>query len=239
MGFASVLAGSAGAGVSVDLIWRDSGVATLGFIDPSAGSAGPGSGCGFNHGVLDGRCLFVVWTTTRPVFVGSNSIGWEPAQGLEARFASFFAVFNEIPVGKSAAFRGVPGSVAIDNRRGLAGSFTGRSGLPPPDGQDALPPGTYLVGTIVLDVSGVASEAVLQPTLRPGFDTFIDIDGRPITDVVLQSARVVNLVPEPGTGLLLAVALLALAAGRARQQRSTLNRCACRVPPRRARADRA
>lgn len=202
----------AGAGVTIDLLWRDTGTPTLRFLDPR-GDAGPGSGCGFRNGVPEGRCLFVTWTTTTSLFVGSNTVAWDPQGGLRADFASFFAAFNGIPVGKNAVFRKSPAAVPIDAARGRAGSFTGRSGQPPPNGQDALPPGSYRIGTLVFDVSSAGDQEIAAIVVA-GLDAFRDVDGAPVDEIVLHPARLVRIVPEPATAALLLGAVVGLAAFR-------------------------
>ena len=76
---AVALAGSAGAGVTIDLLWFDNGSATL---SVGTSDTGNNSNCsGFHNTAVDARCLKVVWTVDEPIFIGSNSVPeCEPSQ---------------------------------------------------------------------------------------------------------------------------------------------------------------
>ena len=204
---AMIFAGTAGAGVTVDLIWFDTGTATLSI---APGDPGGNSNCsGAFNTFVDTRCLKVVWTVDEPVYIGSNSISWDTSSGITGEFASFFIAYNAIPVGKSAKFLGFPSSdVSVDNISGIAGLFTGATNIIPADGTSGLMPGTYVVGTLVIDASNaVLGQNEIMSIIQEGLDGFVDAANGTITDVVLNSAFI---APEPSTALLLCGGLLAL-----------------------------
>ena len=104
-----LLAGSAGAGVTVDLIWADTGTSTLNPFTLTSRT----DCSGFNNKQsADGLCAKVVFTTTEGIYAGGSSIAWDTSSGLTAEFASFPPSFGTaagaIPVGKSQFFVGFP-----------------------------------------------------------------------------------------------------------------------------------
>jgi len=158
--------------------------------------------------VATGRCMSVVWTSTDPIYIGSNSVSFDPGSGLQGAFASFFPAFNAIPVGKTASFGPFPDpSVSIDNGTGIMGLFTGSTNVVPTDGSSGLPAGTYVVGTIIWDTSGVTDSSVIDAILQAGLDDFNAPDLSAIA-ITLNGAALV--VPEPGTASLLGLGLVGL-----------------------------
>jgi hypothetical protein len=230
---ALMFAGTAGAGLTVDLIWQDTGTAALTLTVPVPNTGGPGSQCGHNQRLqadgLAGRCMHVQWTVDGaegPLFFGSNSVSFTTGAGLQGLSASFLnacpaacsdaGINGSIAVGKGAFFTAFPDpTVDINNLVGTIGFFTGAvNQTPPGDGTTGLAPGTYNVGTIIWDTSSATGVIDIASFINPLIDLFLASGGLgnanvTITDVTLNGATL-NLVPEPGTASLLGLGLMGL-----------------------------
>jgi len=212
------LATPAAAGVTVDLVWADTGTATL-TVDP--GDIGNHACDGFNSAPL-GRCMKVLWRTGgASLSSGDHSVAWDPSSGLTAEFASLFSAYAYIPMGKAATLDpGPPPTIRNDlgEVQGIAAASTYPANIYEPTG---LPAGTYTIATIIWDVAAAtAGSHALTSFLRAEDGGFLDSVGAVTTDYQLNGATL-HVTPEPGRALLLTGGLVALARLRRRSRTSS------------------
>jgi hypothetical protein len=202
------------AGVSYALVFRSTGTDQIDFASVAAARSATV--------VSD---IFLV--TTDALIAHGISVGWEDDLGLQ--------------VGSAAAWWGiqVAGGVKhgpiFGHQIACDGSISGPSppthpycssfyGFTPlPNAPPSLPPGTYNVGTIVWDTTGIeAGQTSIFPFLLQGIDAtgVVLQPGYNIVDVtgseVLYPA-IVNVIPEPATATLLGLGLLGLLLARRRR----------------------
>ncbi len=204
------LGSRAEAGVSYDFVFRTGGGGFANgnqyiFPGPRAASGG--------EAVAD-----VILRTSDALIVNSISVEFDNSLGLGVSTATEWSGLS------------IPGSFYSALEPGVAiGPDTLKrfdSAAPPPNGPPSLSPGTYNIGTIIWDTSN-AEEGFhfFSFFLDPGIDAtgavlpaasnnIVNISG---TEVL--GSGFINIIPEPSTAALLAVALLGLAlSGRRRAQ---------------------
>lgn len=189
------LAGDAAAN-SIDLVFRDTGTSTL--VMAPGDAAGGGT-----------RALDVFLTTTVPVVAAGTMVGFEIDDGL-------------LPVSASA-WRGVVvngnllGSVDTSPPCSIPGSSGFQGSCGPFDVVDqtpelpleALPTGTYHIGTIIWDTSGTnPGSELIAAFSQPGVSApFLDVSLQDITSQVSFGSALLVITPEPGSAALLALGL--------------------------------
>jgi hypothetical protein len=162
----------------------------------------------------------VILETTDPLVFAGISVGYDAALTVGGAIEwTGVTIVGSMMTTPAQLFTPIaPGFAVIGPTQ--VSSFDG-AGSPVPVGPPSLPVGTYNLGSIVWDTSGVGTGSFSVFTfLRAGFDTTGAVIGGVITDVGAQSVVTVgaiNVVPEPGTAGLLALGLAGLVlAGRRR-----------------------
>lgn len=207
------VAGSAGAAMTVDLVWLDNSATTL---TVSAGDTGNHACDGFNNSAA-GRCMKVVLTVDESAFLSQQSVSWSNSIGLTAAHAAMFPKFQAIAVGKNSdPFGPFPNAHfptnGINNPVGIISSFAaGVTAAGADPNVTYLGAGTYTLGTIVWDVSStVVGSHLIDNIIVGGLDGFIDSTGGIVNSIVTLNTATLNVVPEPGTASLLGLGLLGL-----------------------------
>ena len=189
-----VASGPARAGVSYDVLFRSTGTDQVTYASVTAAQAATP--------VAD---VFLRTTTSLAYF--SMSVGFDNSKGLGAASASgwdglllpgpvYFAPFSN-----------------VDCDEDSCGSFTG--GVPAPAPPPSLLPGTYNIGTIVWDTSGIAAgKSLIAPFFQAGADETAGVippgSGNIVlvTDSAVLATSFINVVPEPGSAALLGLGLV-------------------------------
>lgn len=211
-------AGSASASYTLDLIWADTGNSHIDLEspgDPTAPSSGTLCHTGARSGAGAGRCLLVRLTAEAQFTAAIMTLGWDAAStGLAIDFAPFRSI------GQFGA-SGIPGAAGVSpspaSSSGCSPQCDSAFGSFGVVSAAAVPAGTYVIGSVNIDTSGVLPFAdVILAFLRPGIDKVTDKNFA-VAPVQLNPATLF-IAPEPGTAALLGLGIFALAwGGRPRQ----------------------
>jgi hypothetical protein len=193
------LAPAAQATLDFDLVFRESGSSTL-VLSPEE-LAAP-------------HAADVLLISSEPQLVlAGKSLRFDPADGL---LASAAIAWTGVLVAPGVVF-GPLAPPIVDNTNGEIVAFHGI--VPPPNPPNHAPPGTYHLGTVVWDTSGMApgSSTDLIFFFKSAFDGCLVIRDGVVVDCGVEVAEVeiagtIFVIPEPGTAALLAFGLLGAAA---------------------------
>jgi hypothetical protein len=200
----------ASAGVTVDLIWQDTGTPTLtipsGDAGPGCTLGGPNSGA---NSPTSGRCLDIIVTVVGDRLTGlGQSVGYSPLTGLSFTegWQWFGTTFTDPQTGKTATFS----PVTAHTLQNLGAVITDINGIvAPPNGPPSLPAGTYKIGTIVWNTTGATTSSILTAFIT-GADGYANGAHVLLTPILNSAFLNVTVVPEPGTASLLGLGLVGL-----------------------------
>jgi hypothetical protein len=204
-------AGNAAAEATVDLLWQGVSGSTTNVLDVEPGDPGAtesGLSCGPVTLGEGQRCLFVLLSITDPSDEFTIGLTFDDTQLSGSHIAMLPLPFPWDADPAATASTPTFGE-------GVAGPFRATTSL-----GDA-PPGTYTVGAVVFDTSGItASTAITSRPLGAG------VLGDGVGDLQPTSfgSAFLHVVPEPATAVLLGCGLLALGAiGRRRAPAPTVH----------------
>jgi len=206
-----LLANDARAEITIDVLFRDATFPSG--ISISPGDPGPGCFFGGYYGgsVSTGYCMDVILTTPLPLIGLGISVAYDTDTGLVPaavrEWAGVGVSFNKVgTVQKSCA---PVGGIALDTP-GLISSFDCL--IEPPSMPPVMDPGTYRLGTIIWDVSGLTPGlTTIAAVIAAGDGVAAVINGNayiPEIDMLVLGSH--NIVPEPGTAALLGLGFVGL-----------------------------
>jgi hypothetical protein len=206
-----LLAGNASANYTIDLIWADTGTATLTAApgDPGVPATGAPCGSGFLYGgSATGRCLVVRLTAAAPLTAAVVTLGWDAAaSGLAVDYVGLrsFGLFGGAFAPAAPVFP-IPTETTDCVSAGCDTAFGSFGGL----STGVIAAGVYTIGSINFDTSGFfVGEHHILNFLRTGVDGVTDKKFN-LAPVHLNGA--ILAIPEPGTGSLLGLGVLGLCA---------------------------
>ncbi len=217
------IAGSAGAAITLDMIWAapasvGGGTPTLSFVGTP--DANLGGGCKKIHvGQQDGYCLQLILTIDVPWAAATSNFGWsEAGSGMaNTNVADYSFGFNNplkalalSPTGPIYRMTNECSVVGCDKVIGSVGAVAG---------SDAGTAGTFTLGSVNFDLTGTeVGTHEIENFYRVGIDMIMNTLGE-LPGTGPGSSGYVTVVPEPGTVSLLGLGIVGLVlAGRRRDR---------------------
>jgi hypothetical protein len=217
------IAGSAGAAITLDMIWAapasvGGGTPTLSFVGtPDANLSG---GCKkLGVGQQDGYCLQLILTIDVPWAAATSNFGWsEAGSGMaNTNVADYSWGFNNpmkalalSPTGPAYRSTGECSVLGCDKVIGSVGAAAGA---------DAGAAGTWTLGSVNFNLTGtLVGTHEIENFWRDGIDDIINTVGH-LPGGAPGASGYVTVVPEPGTVSLLGLGIVGLVlAGRRRNR---------------------
>jgi len=201
---------NANAGVTIDVVFQDGpgGITVL-----PGDTAAPGcTFTGYYGATVTGvRCMDVILTTTDLILGVGTSVTYDSDNGL-ALDAMYEWQGVGVEFGKAGVIKSCAPPGGLADNSGVIQSFD--CIIAPPSGPPQMPVGTYRIGTIIWDTSGVTAGA---ETIAAYIDMLVDgaialIDGNvvDISTQIVVGSQMLTIIPEPGTVSLLGLGMVGL-----------------------------
>ena len=217
------IAGSAGAAITLDMIWAapasvGGGTPTLSFVGTP--DANLGGGCKkLGEGQQDGYCLQLILTIDVPWAAATSNFGWSEAGSgmVNTNVADYSFGYNNpltalglTHIGPMYRMTNECSVVGCDKVIGSVGAAAGA---------DSGAAGTWTLGSVNFDLTGtVVGTHEIENFWRVGIDDIINTVGH-LPGGAPGASGYVTVVPEPGTVSLLGLGIVGLVlAGRRRNR---------------------